>query len=100
MKGKILCFEPRSGKFFKASTDELDLRLSVFNDCLDKTGFVSFNDYLRMLSLEPMATGDLIGWSKFNSPSKIGHSVKPVTNSPYVFRVQMDIEPSIDYMDY
>ena len=59
---KTLCYDPVSKTYFKSSINKIDKAINRINDQLLKEGYVSHNDFLMELGLEPNDESEEKGW--------------------------------------
>lgn len=62
-KGKTLCYDALSGRYFRSDVDKIKRAEYELNKQLLNEGYISLNDFYYEIELEPIKVGDKLGWS-------------------------------------
>lgn len=62
-KGKYLCFDSFSGRYFRSDIETIRRIINDINQDILKSDFMNLNDFYFSLGLEPVKYGDEMGWS-------------------------------------
>lgn len=67
-KGKSLCFDPWSSRYFECDIETIRKASNTLNDQMlhSITGYASLNDFYDEIGLPHTETGDIIGWNASN----------------------------------
>lgn len=105
-KGKTLCYEPISGRYFYSDIDKIRGAINKLNEDLLDMGFVSLNDYYRSLGLEETLYGDDQGWhyasnGPYGAQIRVSYTSAKVTpdGDATAFVVDVKTEPRFDYAE-
>lgn len=62
-KGKTLCFDPLSGRYFKSDIDKIKNAVNELNSRVISYDYASLNDFYDELELPHIELGDDLGWN-------------------------------------
>lgn len=62
-KGNTLCYDDLSGRYFKSDIDKIKKIINELNHQMNKTYYISLNDFYDEIGLEHTKLGDSLGWN-------------------------------------
>ena len=62
-KGNTLCYDKLSGRYFKSDIDKIKKAINELNHQLNKTFYISLNDFYDEIGLDHTELGDVLGWN-------------------------------------
>jgi hypothetical protein len=97
-QGNIRCFDSVSEKLFFSDYDTILGARNDFNHRLNSEMYLSMNDFLYLLNVSYMPTGDDIGWNK-NNPMDISLVSELINKIPYLV-IRHNVLPTHKFREY
>ena len=67
-KGKTLCYEPISGRYFESDIEQVRRAIEELNKRIRDEYYVDLNDYYDLIGLPNIVAGDVLGWNSDDYP--------------------------------
>lgn len=98
-KGNTLCFEPISGRYFKSDIDKIKHAVINVNEEMQRSpfGYISLNDLYDELDLEPIDSGDDLGWNLYSGVVRVDFTAKIAKNGDPCIVMRYDNPPVYKY---
>ena len=98
-KGDTLCFDPKSGRYFKSSPEFIKKVEAQLNKKIFTLNYQSLNDFYYELGLETIDLGDDIGWNVMDSFLDLDFSSRVTDNDQPCLVLMYDVYARHDYRD-
>lgn len=95
-KGNTLFMDSISGRYFKSSLDKVNKVVNELNRQLVCNNYVSLNDFYYELGLDPIKTGDDLGWNVFSGLIEIDIDTCMAEDEPCIV-INYKIRPEYEY---
>lgn len=94
--GKVLCFEPLTGRYFESSVEIIRKAMNDINlECINNM-YASQNDFYRKIGLPPVETGEITGW-RADRPMELSFSTVLSENDRPCVAINYYHGPRTDY---
>lgn len=95
-KGKTLCLDALSGRYFEVNIDVLEKAQNALNRQIINQNYVSLNEFYREIGLDDIELGDELGWNVDNFIALRYSSQLADDNRPCLV-VSFEVAPKYDY---
>lgn len=99
-KGKQLCFDGYSGRYFWSDVEKIRQSINTFNQFLIGDGWMGLNDYYHMLGLPEAKIYEDLGWNARRSLVEVQYTSDLVGDNQPVLVMNFKNEPVLDYQMY
>ena len=96
-KGKSLCYEPLSGRYFETDIDLLQKEVNEINKTLLFDSYVSLNDFYDKIGLEGTKMGDELGWNIAQGLIEMDYSTQTASDGRPCLVLDFVNAPAYDY---
>lgn len=96
-RGKTLCYEPLSGRYFQSDIDKIKRALNEINSMLLNDSYVALNDFYTEIGLGSTKIGDDLGWQVDGGLIDIHFSTHLAANGEPCLVVDFIKPPVYDY---
>lgn len=95
--GDTLCYEIQSGRYFKSDTESIRKAVNKLNHRLLTEMFISLNDFYYEIGLEPIKSGDDLGWHVDKGLIEIDFSTQMSGDDKPCLVIDYQVAPQYDY---
>lgn len=99
-KGNTLCFDPRSGRYFKSDIDKIKKAENEIGRRMLDERYVSLNDFYYEIGLDNVQGGDDLGWNVVTGLIEIGFSSQLTKEDVPCLVLDYKIAPKYEYQMY
>lgn len=92
-KGDYLCYDTYSSRYFRSTVEHLQRCEIAFNQQLLRDGWVGINEFYYEIGLEPIPTGDKIGWIGTQALMELKFTSKLATNDEPCLAIDFYVQP-------
>lgn len=96
-KGNTLCYDDLSGRYFKSDIDKIKKSINELNHQLNKTYYVSLNDFYDEIGLEHTKLGDVLGWNSDMGLLELHFSSHLADEGTPCLALDFNVMPKYDY---
>lgn len=89
-RGKTLCYDPLSGRYFESDIEQIKKAVEELNKRLRNEMFVTLNEYYDLIGLPAIKMGDVIGWSVDDHPVDPYYTSQLASDDRPCFVIDMD----------
>ena len=104
---KFVFYEEHRDEFFELSKEDVLLAEYHLNRNFVLRGYVTLNEFYEFLGLEPITSGDILGWSQYKGEVDYGylwidfeHDKRKLDDGLEYYIISMPFPPTMDFEDY
>lgn len=96
-KGNTLCYDKLSGRYFKSDIDKIKKSINELNHQINKTFYISLNDFYDEVGLEHTELGDVLGWNSDMGLLELHFSSHLADEGTPCLALDFNVMPKYDY---
>jgi len=99
-KGKTLCFDALTGRFFLSDINELEKAVNIINSRMLRDGlcgYSSLNEFYCLINLPDAKLGEYLGWSVCDGNVELSPSSGLTSSGTPYYTVDFNIQPHYGY---
>ena len=96
-RGDSLCYDHLSGRYFKSDIDKIKKSINELNNQINKTFYVSLNDFYDEIGLDHTDLGDVLGWNSDNGLIELHFSPHLANDGTPCLGLEFNYLPKYEY---
>lgn len=96
-KGNTLCYDHLSGRYFKSDIDKIKKSINELNHQINKSFYISLNDFYDEIGLEHTELGNVLGWNSDMGLLDLHFSSHLASEGTPCLALDFNVLPKYDY---
>ena len=96
-KGNTLCMDTISGRYFKSDIDSIKKAVNELNRQVLCHNYISLNEFYSLIDLDPIKTGDHVGWNIDDGTIELDFSACIAENDEPCIVIDYMVSPKYDF---